>query len=79
MRRVNRKVPPADRSLATFVQALTGLKVVVELNNDAIARGILESSDLGMNLTLTEASLQPLQVLAMFSRPHERTFHFCLS
>ena len=63
MRRTNYKIPPADRSLATFVEALIGLKVVVELNNDAIARGILESSDLGMNLTLTEASLQPLQVI----------------
>ena len=79
MRRVNRKVPPADRSLATFVQALTGLKVVVELNNDAIARGVLESSDLGMNLTLTEASLQPLQVLATWCRFHARTLHFCFS
>lgn len=62
MRRTNYKVPAADRSLATFVDSLIGLKVVVELNNDAIARGILESSDVGMNLTLSDASFQPLQV-----------------
>ena len=58
----NNKVPSADRSLATFVKALVGLKVVVELNNDAIARGVLDTADSGMNLTLSEASFQPLQV-----------------
>ena len=62
MKKTNWRVPAADRSLSTFVEALIGLKIVVELNNDAIARGVLESSDGGMNLTLTEASLQPLQV-----------------
>ena len=62
MKKTNWRVPTADRSLSTFVEALIGSKVVVELNNDAIARGMLESSDVGMNLTLTEASLQPLQV-----------------
>lgn len=79
MRRINHKVPPADRSLATFVQALTGLKVVVELNNDSVARGILESSDVGMNLTLTEASVQPLQVIAIPCRCHMWNLHdrFC--
>lgn len=58
----NDKVPSADRSLATFVKALVGLKVVVELNNDAIARGVLDTADSGMNLTLSKASVQPLQV-----------------
>ena len=66
MKKTNWKVPAADRSLSTFVEALIGLRIVVELNNDAIARGMLESSDGGMNLTLTEASLQPLQVKNMF-------------
>ncbi len=49
----NDKVPSADRSLATFVRSLVGLKVVVELNNDAIARGVLDTADSGMNLTLS--------------------------
>ena len=71
MKKTNWKVPAADRSLSTFVEALIGSKIVVELNNDAIARGMLESSDGGMNLTLTEASLQPLQVRGhVYIEPH---------
>lgn len=55
------QVPPIERSLACFVQALEGLSLVVELHTDAIARGQLESADEGMNLILTGATYQPLQ------------------
>lgn len=33
----------------------------VELRNDAIVRGLLDSADAGMNLTLSAATWQPLQ------------------
>ena len=60
-RGMSRRVPPIERSLACFVQALEGLAVVVELHTDTIVRGTLESADEGMNLVLTSATLQPLQ------------------
>lgn len=55
------RVSRADRSLASFVQALEGLNVVVELQNDAVVRGLLESADEGMNLIITGATYEPLQ------------------
>lgn len=60
-RLMSRRVPPIERSLACFVQALEGLAIVVELHTDAIVRGRLESADEGMNLVLTSATFQPLQ------------------
>jgi small nuclear ribonucleoprotein (snRNP)-like protein len=54
-------VRAADQSLACFVQALEGLAIVAELHNDTIVRGRLESADDGMNLTLVNATVQPLQ------------------
>lgn len=59
-----KRVPKADRSLACFVQALEGLNVVVELHNDAVVRGMLESADEGMNLIIHGATYEPLQGLA---------------
>lgn len=58
---MSKRIPCADRSLACFVQALEGLHVVVELHNDAIVRGLLESADEGINLILIEATYEPLQ------------------
>ena len=55
------RVSRADRSLASFVQALEGLNVVVELQNDAVVRGLLESADEGMNLIIIAATYEPLQ------------------
>ena len=52
---------PQRHTLAVFVQALEGSRVVVELRHDAIARGTLLSADDQLNLQLADASLQPLQ------------------
>ena len=49
------------RSLACFIQALEGTKVVVELRCDTIVRGTLLGADEQLNLQLTGASYQPLQ------------------
>ena len=52
---------PPRLTLAVFVQALEGSRVVVELRRDAIVRGTLLSADDNLNLQLSEASVQPLQ------------------
>lgn len=39
------KVPRAERSLVCLIQALEGRKVVVELQNDVIIRGVLDEAD----------------------------------
>lgn len=57
-------VPPlrkSERSLACFLQALQGMKLVVELRQDTLVRGTLESADDEMNLVMVDASLTPLQ------------------
>ncbi|KAI3438295.1 hypothetical protein D9Q98_000729 [Chlorella vulgaris] len=51
----------ARHSLACFVQALEGQRVVVELRYDTIVRGTLLGADDQLNLQLSEASYQPLQ------------------
>ena len=51
----------ARRSLACFVSALEGSRVVVELRYDTVVRGRLVASDDHLNLQLEEASIQPLQ------------------
>ncbi len=48
-------------SLACFVQALEGSRVVVELRHDAIVRGTLASADDYLNLQLEGATYRPLQ------------------
>ncbi|EFN54928.1 hypothetical protein CHLNCDRAFT_14874, partial [Chlorella variabilis] len=48
-------------SLACFVQALEGQRVVVELRYDSIIRGQLLAADDQLNLQLGEASYQALQ------------------
>ena len=50
-----------DKSLACLLEALEGTRVVVELRNDTIIRGTLESADQLMSLILTEATVEPLQ------------------
>ena len=50
-----------DNTLLCFVQALVGLRVVVELRYDTVIRGTVDSVDDNMNLTLTGVSLQQLQ------------------
>ncbi len=60
-RTMSSRISRADRSLASFVQALEGLNVVVELQNDAVVRGLLESADEGMNLIINGATYEPLQ------------------
>ncbi|KAK9903947.1 hypothetical protein WJX75_001106 [Coccomyxa subellipsoidea] len=58
---MTRRIPRSERSLACFVQALEGLNIAVELHNDAVIRGMLESADEGMNLIITGATYEPLQ------------------
>lgn len=48
-------------TLASFIQALEGMRVVVELRHDTIVRGMLDSADDEMNLTMCDAILTPLQ------------------
>ena len=48
-------------TLVTFIQALEGMRVVVELRHDTIVRGVLDSADDEMNLTMRNATLTPLQ------------------
>lgn len=50
-----------ENSLLCFVQALVGVRVVVELRYDTIIRGMVESVDDNMNLTMTGVSMQQLQ------------------
>ena len=50
-----------DKSLSCLLQALEGTRVVVELRNDTIIRGTLESADQHMSMVLLEASVEPLQ------------------
>jgi small nuclear ribonucleoprotein (snRNP)-like protein len=58
---MTRRIPRSERSLACFVQALEGLNIAVELHNDAVIRGMLESADEGMNLIITGATYEPLR------------------
>jgi U6 snRNA-associated Sm-like protein LSm2 len=51
----------APASLATFIQALEGMKLVVELRKDTVVRGTLLAADDDMNLQLADATVQPLQ------------------
>jgi small nuclear ribonucleoprotein (snRNP)-like protein len=48
-------------TLASFVAALEGSRVVVELRYDTIVRGQLLASDDQLNLQLSDASITPLQ------------------
>ena len=56
-----RSLSRGDKSLAVLLQALEGTRVVVELRNDTIIRGTLESADQHMSLILIAASVEPLQ------------------
>ena len=47
-----RKRRPSTRTLLPFLRACVGCPVVVELTNDDVMRGTLESVDDGMNLVL---------------------------
>lgn len=51
----------AEGSLACFIQALVGSRVVVELRGDTILRGTLASADEYMNLQLEGVTYTPLQ------------------
>ena len=48
-------------SLACFIQALEGSRVVVELRCDTIVRGVLTSADDQLNLMMADVTYQPLQ------------------
>lgn len=48
-----RKPRPSARTLLPFLRACVGSPVVVELTNDDVMRGMLESVDDGMNLILS--------------------------
>ena len=56
-----RKVRQTERTLTCFLQALEGMRVVVELRQDTVIRGMLESADEEMNLVMTDATSTPLQ------------------
>ena len=45
-------------TLAAFIQALEGVKVVVELRRDTVVRGTLDSADEGLNLQLSNATVK---------------------
>ena len=45
------------RSLACFVQALEGLRVLVELRYDTLIRGVLDQVDEHTNLTLSDVTV----------------------
>jgi U6 snRNA-associated Sm-like protein LSm2 len=47
-------------TLAVFIQALEGSKIVVELKNDAVVRGTLASADATLGLQLSDASVKAL-------------------
>lgn len=47
-------------TLAILIQALEGTKVVAELHNDTIIRGMLTSSDSALNLQMEEATVKSL-------------------
>lgn len=47
-------------TLAVFIRALEGSKVVVELRRDTVVRGTLLSADDGLNMQLTDATVRPL-------------------
>lgn len=57
--------PPGRRrrrlNLSVFIQALEGSKVVVELRNDSVVRGMLLHADDQLNLQLGDASYTALQ------------------
>eukprot|EP00884_Botryococcus_braunii_P001976 jgi/Botrbrau1/1177/Bobra.0162s0061.3 len=50
-----------NKTLSCFVGALQGVQVIVELRNDTIIRGLLESADDGLNLVLNGVTVQKLQ------------------
>lgn len=56
-----RKVKQTERTLVCFIQALQGMRLVVELRQDTVLRGTLESADEEMNLVMTEATSTSLQ------------------
>jgi small nuclear ribonucleoprotein (snRNP)-like protein len=43
-----KKVRASERSLICVIQALVGMKVLVELKNDVTVKGVLDECDLGM-------------------------------
>jgi small nuclear ribonucleoprotein (snRNP)-like protein len=55
------KLPRSERSLACVIQALEGMRLVVELRQDTIIRGVLESADEEMNLVMKTVILTPLE------------------
>ena len=52
---------PSERTLVCLVQALQGMRLVVELRQDTIVRGMLDSADEEMNLVMTNVTFTPLQ------------------
>jgi small nuclear ribonucleoprotein (snRNP)-like protein len=51
---------PGQSTLAVFIQALEGTKLVIELRRDTIIRGTLTSVDESLNLQLTDATIKTL-------------------
>jgi len=51
---------PGQSTLAVFIQALEGTKLVIELRRDTIIRGTLGSVDESLNLQLTDATVKTL-------------------
>jgi small nuclear ribonucleoprotein (snRNP)-like protein len=52
-----KKIPRSHKSLAILISSLCGQSVVLELKNDSEVTGILEESDINMNITLREAKI----------------------
>jgi len=55
------RLPRSERSLACVIQALEGMRLVVELRQDTIIRGVLESADEEMNLVMKGVTMTPLE------------------
>eukprot|EP00238_Polyblepharides_amylifera_P007974 CAMPEP_0196580774 /NCGR_PEP_ID=MMETSP1081-20130531/30537_1 /TAXON_ID=36882 /ORGANISM="Pyramimonas amylifera, Strain CCMP720" /LENGTH=125 /DNA_ID=CAMNT_0041900755 /DNA_START=82 /DNA_END=456 /DNA_ORIENTATION=- len=55
MSSTKKKLKRSEQSLLIFIQALQGQTVVVELHNDIVMKGKLDSVDDSMNLTLSDA------------------------
>ena len=51
----------SERTLVCLVQALQGMRLVVELRQDTVVRGMLDSADEEMNLVMTDVTFTPLE------------------
>lgn len=51
----------SERSLVCVIQALQGLEILVELQNDVYVRGLLEDCDDSMNVIVKDARIEDVE------------------